>query len=114
MSMKIWHQSFTVLGQLPAYAEALSAHFRKVARPDTEVVMHGMHDETYRTNDPGTDIRHAYFQSLHGQQFVLGESPEKEAGSDAYSIMTLPEPALRETRSLIDIPVVAYGESSML
>src|SRR5450759_342126 len=28
--------------------------------------------------------------------------------------MSLPEPALRETRSLVDIPVVAYGESSML
>jgi Asp/Glu/hydantoin racemase len=28
--------------------------------------------------------------------------------------MTLPEPALRETRTLIDIPVVGYGESSFI
>ena len=42
MAMKIWHQSFTVLSQLPPYAAALQAHFHKVARPDTEVVMHGM------------------------------------------------------------------------
>ena len=114
MGMRIWHQSFTVLGQLPPYAAALAAHFRKVARPDTEVVMHGMHDKTYQTNYPGTDIRHAYMQYLHGQQFVLGGVLAEEQGFDAYAIMTIPEPALRETRSLIDIPVVAYGESSYL
>lgn len=114
MSTRIWHQSFTVLEQLPAYAERLAEHFRKVARPDTEVVMHGMHAKTYRTNYPGTDIKHNYMQVLHGQQFVLGGIAAEEAGFDAYAIMSIPEPALRETRSLIDIPVVGYGESSML
>jgi len=114
MAMRIWHQSFTVLEQLPAYAARLQEHFRKVARPDTEVVMHGMHPRTYRTNYPGTDIKHNYMQYLHGQQFVLGGIAAEEAGFDAYAIMSIPEPALRETRSLIDIPVVGYGESSML
>lgn len=114
MGMRIWHQSFTVLEHLPAYAAALQQHFAKVARPDTQVVLHGMHAQTYRTNYPGTDIRYAYFQYLHGQQFVLGGIAAEEEGFDAYAIMSLPEPALRETRSVIDIPVVGYGESSML
>jgi Asp/Glu/hydantoin racemase len=114
MAMRIWHQSFTVLEQLPAYAARLQEHFRKVARPDTEVVMHGMHPKTYRTNYPGTDIRHNYMQYLHGQQFVLGGIAAEEAGFDAYAIMSIPEPALRETRSIVDIPVVGYGESAML
>ncbi len=114
MAMRIWHQSFTVLEQLPAYAARLQEHFRKVARPDTDVVMHGMHPKTYRTNYPGTDIRHNYMQYLHGQQFVLGGIAAEEDGFDAYAIMSIPEPALRETRSLIDIPVVGYGESAML
>jgi len=112
--MKIWHQSFTVLSQLPSYAAALHAHFRKVARPDTEVVMHGMNDQTYKTNYPGSDIRYAYMQYLHGQQFIMGGIAAEEQGFDAYAIMTIPEPALRETRSLVDIPVVAYGESAFL
>jgi allantoin racemase len=114
MAMRIWHQSFTVLDHLPAYADRLQAHFKKVARPDTEVVMHGMHPKTYRTDYPGTDIRYGYMQYLHGQQFVLGGIAAEESGFDAYALMTIPEPALRETRSLIDIPVVGYGESSML
>jgi allantoin racemase len=114
MVIRIWHQSFTVLDHLPAYAARLQEHFRKVARADTEVVLHGMHPQTYRTNYPGTDIRYGYMQYLHGQQFVLGGIAAEEAGFDAYALMTIPEPALRETRSLIDIPVVGYGESSML
>ena len=39
--MKIWHQSFTVLQNVPAYAEAIQQHLRRVLRPDTEVVLHG-------------------------------------------------------------------------
>lgn len=114
MSIRIWHQSFTVLDNLPAYAAALEQHFARVARADTQVVMHGMHAQTYRTNYPGNDIRYAYLQYLHGQQFVLRGIAAEEERYDAYAIMTLPEPALRETRSVIDIPVVGYGESSML
>ena len=34
MSIKIWHQSFTVLQDLGAYDAALQAHFRRVA-PET-------------------------------------------------------------------------------
>src|SRR3990172_12015999 len=114
MGIRIWHQSFTVLDNLPAYAAALQEHFAKVARAGTQVVLHGMHAQTYRTNYPGNDIRYAYFQYLHGQQFVLGGIAAEEQGYDAYAIMSIPEPALRETRSVLDIPVVAYGESSML
>ena len=114
MAIRIWHQSFTVLDHLPAYAARLQDHFRKVARAGTEVVMHGMDPRTYRTNYPGNDIRYGYMQYLHGQQFVLRGIAAEEAGFDAYAIMSIPEPALRETRSVIDIPVVGYGESSML
>jgi Asp/Glu/hydantoin racemase len=114
MTIRIWHHSFTVLEKLPAYATRLQEHFSHVARPDTEVVLHGMHPDTYRTNYPGVDIRHNYFQILLGQQFVLGGIAAEEAGFDAYAIMSIPEPMLRETRSVVDIPVVGYGESAML
>ena len=48
--MKIWHQSFTVLSDLGPYSDALKAHFKRVARPDTEIVMHGMSPGTFTTN----------------------------------------------------------------
>jgi allantoin racemase len=85
-----------------------------VAAPGTEVVMHGMHPDTYRTEYPGNDIQFAYLQVLHSQQFVLGALEAEERGFDAFALMTLPEPSLQEIRSLVDIPVVGYGESAML
>ncbi|VTZ27583.1 Racemase [Methylocella tundrae] len=114
MGIRIWHQSFTVLSDLGAYDRALQEHFRNIARPDTEVVMHGMHPGTYRTNYPGDDIKHAALQHLHSLQFIAAALRADQEGFDAYALSTLPEPALREIRSLVDIPVVGYGESAML
>ena len=90
--IRIWHHSFTVLEKLPPYAEAMAAHFRRVARPETEVVMHGLHPDTYRTNYPGNDIQYGYFQTLHAQQFLMGAVKAEEQGFDAFAMMTLPEP----------------------
>ncbi|MBU1361377.1 MAG: aspartate/glutamate racemase family protein [Gammaproteobacteria bacterium] len=114
MTIRIWHQSFTVLSDLGAYDDALRAHFKHVARPDTEVVMHGMRPGTYRSNYPGNDIRHAALQHLHATQFIEAGLAAEREGFDAYAISSLPDPALREIRSLLRIPVVGYGESAML
>lgn len=112
--MKIWHQSFTVLSDLGPYNDALQAHFAKVARPDTQIDLHGMEPGTYRTNYPGDDIRHSPLQYFHGLQFLAAAVAAERSGADAYAISTLPEPTLREARALVDIPVVGYGESAML
>src|SRR5262245_12730732 len=112
--MRIWHQSFTVLQHLGAYEDALRSHFARVARPGTEIVMHGMDPGTYRSNYPGEDIRHAALQYLHGMQFVAAGLRAEAQGYDAFAISSLPDPALREIRSMLEIPVVGYGESAML
>lgn len=112
--MRIWHHSFTVLENLPAYAAAMADHLKRVAAPGTVIVMHGMHRETYRTEYPGNDIQYSYLQTLHSQQFVMGAIEAEEQGFDCFALTTLPEPSLIEIRSLVDIPVVGYGESAML
>ena len=114
MSIKIWHQSFTVLSDLGAYDDALRKHFNRVARPDTEIHMHGMQPGTYRSNYPGDDIKHVALQYIHGLQFMAAAMRAERDGFDAYALSTLPEPALREIRALVDLPVVGYGESAML
>jgi allantoin racemase len=113
MGMRIWHQSFTVLSDLPAYNEALTEHFRRASRPDTEIVMHGMRKGTYRTNYPGDDIKHAGLQFLHSIQFLQAAVQAEREGFDAYALSTLPEPGLHEIRSLVTIPVVGYGEAAI-
>jgi allantoin racemase len=111
--MKIWHQSFTVLDHLGAYQQALEVHFGKIARPDTRIDMHGMHPGTYRTNYPGNDIRHAGLHTLHAMQFIANAVQAQREGYDVFAISSLPDPALREIRALVDIPVIGYGESAM-
>jgi allantoin racemase len=110
VAIRIWHQSFTVLSDLAAYDEALRAHFKRVARPDTVIDMHGMHEGTYRTNYPGDDIKHVSFQFLHSIQFLQGALLADRQGYDAYALSTLPEPGLHEIRALVNMPVVGYGE----
>jgi allantoin racemase len=110
VTIRIWHQSFTVLSDLAAYDEALRDHFRRVARPGTVIDMHGMREGTYRSNYPGDDIKHVGFQFLHSIQFLQGALLAERQGYDAYALSTLPEPGLREIRALVGIPVVGYGE----
>jgi allantoin racemase len=108
--IRIWHQSFTVLSDLAAYDEALRDHFRRVARSDTVIDMHGMREGTYRSNYPGDDIKHVGFQFLHSIQFLQAALLAERQGYDAYALSTLPEPGLREIRALVGIPVLGYGE----
>ncbi|MGE0797713.1 MAG: aspartate/glutamate racemase family protein [Lautropia sp.] len=114
MGIKIWHQSFADLARLRGYEKVLREHIRCVTRPDTEVVLHGMHSRTYVTDYPGNDIGYAYVQFLHAHQFARAAMQAEQEGYDAYALTTLPEPGLRHIRSLVSIPVVAYGESAML
>jgi allantoin racemase len=110
VGIRIWHQSFTVLSDLAAYDDALKQHFRRVARSDTEIAMHGLREGTYRSNYPGDDIKYVGLQFLHSIQFLQGALLAEREGYDAFALSTLPEPGLREIRALVNIPVVGYGE----
>lgn len=114
MTLRIWHQSFTVLSDLPAYEKALATHFRRIARPDTAIVLHGMRPGTYETEYPGTDIRHHVVQHLHAGQFIAAALAAERDRFDAFAIMSIPDVGLQESRQVVDIPVVGYGESAML
>ena len=112
MALRIWHQSFTVLEDLPAYADAMKAHARKILRPDTVVAWHGQLKGTYPSNYPGDDIAYAYTYGMHGNQWIAAGRQAERDGFDAYAMCTLPNPMLREVRSLIDIPAIGLGETT--
>src|SRR5579884_1074844 len=111
--MRLWHQSRTELDRLPAYREAMAAHFRKVAEPGTTIDLHGLAPGTYVTEYPGHDTRYLYFSYLHSLQ-VLNHVRRAEAeGYDGFLLMNLPETVHEEAQTLVDIPVVAYGQAAM-
>lgn len=110
--MRIWHQSFTVLSDLPAYRDAMERHIRRIVDPGTVVELHGMQPGTYPGTYPGADIGFAALYALHGQQWLAQGVLAQRQGFDAYALCTLPNPMLREVRSVLDIPVVGYGEAA--
>ena len=112
--IRIWHQSFTVLSDLPDYAATLARHAARVVRPDTEVVLHGMRPGTYPSDYPGDHIRYSYLQRRHAQQFIDAALRAQDEGYDAFFISTIPDVAFEDIRTLLDIPVVAFGQSSLL
>lgn len=112
--MKVWHQSFTVLDDVPSYRDALGRHLEAVARPGVSVDLHGMIPGTYPSDYPGTHIKYMYFQNVHKEQFIKAGLDAQEAGYDAFFIATFVDIGYEEARSLLDIPVVAYGQASIL
>jgi allantoin racemase len=112
--MRIWHQSFTVLDDVPHYRDALARHLRSQAQPGTTIDLHGMRPGTYPSDYPGTHIGYAYLSGLHREQFVEGALRAQDEGYDAYFIATIPDTAYEEVRTLVDIPVVTVGHTSLL
>lgn len=109
--MRIWHQSLTVLDDLPAYDERMRAHIRRVVRPDTEVALHGMLPGTYPGNYPGDDIAYRFFFTMHSTQWAVHALNAEAEGFDAFAMCSLPDPMLTEVRTLVDIPVIGCGET---
>ena len=100
--MRLWHQSMTVLEDLPAYAARIAQHARKVLRPDTEVVLHGLAADTYPLNYPGGDISYNALYTMHTQQWIANAWKAQKEGFDGFAMCTMVDPMIREIRSIID------------
>jgi Asp/Glu/hydantoin racemase len=112
--MRIWHQSFTVLDDVPHYRDALARHLASQVADGTTVDLHGMAEGTYPSAYPGTHIGYAYLSGLHREQFVQAALHAQDDGYDAFLIATIPDTGYEEVRTLIDIPVVTLGHTSVL
>lgn len=111
--MRVWYQSLFDSGRMPAYFEGLAARSRVVARPGVEVEFFGMPEGTYGGRAPSDVVIYPYLVSLH-IQFILDNALRAEAeGYDVFALGSVQDPGLEEARSLVDIPVVGYGEAAM-
>ena len=88
--MRIWHQSFTVLQDLPAYVQVLKERIAAVVRPDTEVVLHGQIPGTYSSDYPGTDLAYGVGAPLMGKvNDLLGATTNPEVMRYGFLISPL-------------------------
>ncbi len=112
MGYRIWHQSFSVLEDNLPYKDALQERIRGVVRPDTSFTLHGQLPGTYPDQFPGTDIRYGFLYNVHGMQFVAGAMEAERQGYDAVVLATSSSPMIREIRTLVNIPVVGFGDTA--
>lgn len=111
--MRIWHQSLVDFTQAPEYERALREHAARVARPGTQVDVHGIRPDTYGAWPTAVAVKHVYLDHLLKTQILDNVREAAQEGYDAFAIVTLQDPGLREARSLVEMPVVGYGESAM-
>jgi Asp/Glu/hydantoin racemase len=72
-----------------------------------------MEPGTYESEYPGQDAQYIYFSYLHSLQVLGNVQRAAHEGYDAVLLMNLPETVHAEAQSLVDIPVVSYGQASM-
>lgn len=113
--MKIWYQSAVEMTRATAYRDALNAHFKRVASDGVEVVLHGAKPGFWGELQPALVSGYPYvFHKMVENIFVDAAVQAEKEGYDAFVIGSSTDPALREARSAVDIPVVSMLESSLL
>ena len=111
--MRIWYQSLFDGDRAPDYFDGLRVRARSVARAGVEIGLHGLPPGTYGGFAPADVLIYPYLISLH-TQFILDNALRAQAeGYDVFAIGSVQDPGLEQARSLLDIPVVGYGESAM-
>ncbi|MBI2314426.1 MAG: hypothetical protein HYU77_18210 [Betaproteobacteria bacterium] len=108
--MRIWYQSGASLGRDPAWTEyetALKTYLNKVARPGTQVDVHGVELFSH------TDDKYRYEEYFHDRQIVENAIRAEREGYDAFCVGCARDPAAVALREVVDIPVCNLLETSM-
>ena len=111
--MKIWYQSLFDAGRIPAYFDSVRKRVPTVARPGTEVHLHAMPEGIYGGRPPAEVVVYPYIAALHAQVILDNALRAQAEGYDVFALSSVQDPAIEEARSVLDIPVVGYGEAAM-
>jgi allantoin racemase len=120
MGMRIWWQhifppqeqieretGMTLSASVEDAKGRLAENLRKVARPDTEVEVHYIRHSAYL-------VQSYYTEMLNNIWLLDGVIEAEKQGYDAVIIGCADDPAVREARQAVDIPVVVPTEAAMM
>ncbi len=114
--MRIWEQGLVATYALPGYRELILEHYAAYQRPGTEIAVHGTRDDasSAAAQIAGRAVNYGYLHRFHDNQILDNVRRAAAEGYDAVILGVLQDPVLREARSIVPIPVLGYGETSML
>ena len=114
MAMRIWYQTMSPLNRLGSYAGIVASHARTIVSADTEIFFNGASEKFYRDRLPADVFRYPYTKFAVQKEAIDYCFRAEQEGFDAVVLGSFSEPFLRESRSLVEIPVVSLAESAML
>ncbi|MEX3010765.1 aspartate/glutamate racemase family protein [Hoeflea sp. TYP-13] len=104
--MKIWYQSFVDYENGASYWDALDAHLNTVKDPETTIDINGI--------TPFDSYAHPIVEWRCAREMICNAVKAERQGYDAFIVGHFQDAGLYEARSVVDIPVIALGEASML
>lgn len=109
--MKIWYQSGASFGANPEYSDyeaTLKSHLNGIARPGTEVSVHGV-----KISSPYIETSR-YEQLLHDHQVVENLIQAQREGYDAFCVGCTLDSASYAIREVAEIPYCTLSEANMI
>ncbi len=104
--MRIWYQSYIDEAHGKLYWDRLRAHIAKIVDPGTTVDIHGI--------TPHDNYAHALVEFRCAREVICNAVRAEREGYDAFIVGHFQDAGLYEARAVVDIPVVALGEATML
>ncbi len=104
--MRIWYQSYVDAATAGPYWDRLREHLEKIVDPGTVVDIKGI--------SPPDNYAHPIVEFRCAREVICNAVIAEREGYDAFVIGHFQDAGLYEARSVVDIPVVSLGESSML
>lgn len=104
--MKIWYQSYVDAEHGESYWQHLGQHLDAIVDPGTVVDIKGI--------TPHDSYAHPIVEFRCAREVICNAAIAEREGYDAFVVGHFQDAGLYEARSVVDIPVVGLGESSML
>lgn len=104
--IRIWWQSYVDYEHGGAYWDGLRPHLAAMADDGVTVDLHGI--------TPHDNYAHPVVEFRCAREVICNAIRAERQGYDAFVVGHFQDAGLYEARSVVDIPVIALGESSML
>ena len=104
--MKIWYQSYVDAEHGQSYWDDLKVHLDQVIDEGSQVDIKGI--------TPHDSYAHPIVEFRCAREVICNAVTAEREGYDAFVIGHFQDAGLYEARSVVDIPVLGLGESSML
>ena len=103
---KIWFQGATDRVHMAPYIAKVEAHLKSILEPDFEA--------TFHTTTPPATTTHAVTEYRIGRNLIKHAVEAQKQGYAAMAITHFQDAGLAEVKSVVDIPVLGLGETTLL